>query len=94
MTHKIVFIDTCDVVGPYKLRIRFTDSKTQEVDLSNILYGELFGPLKTLDFFNQVKVDPEAKTIVWPNGADFDPAILYEWEKYKDEFLKMARMWQ
>jgi hypothetical protein len=24
----------------------------------------------------QVFVDPEAQTVVWPNGADFDPATL------------------
>jgi hypothetical protein len=30
------------------------------------------------DYFNLVRVDPEAATIVWPDGADMAPQILYE----------------
>jgi len=29
-------------------------------------------------FFNRVAVDREAGTIVWPNGLDLDPDMLYE----------------
>jgi hypothetical protein len=29
--------------------------------------------------FNQVRIDPEVHTLVWPNGADFDPAMLHDW---------------
>lgn len=28
--------------------------------------------------FRGVTVDPEAGTLVWPNGADLDPDVLYE----------------
>jgi hypothetical protein len=27
--------------------------------------------------FAKVRVDPELGTIVWPNGADLDPDVLY-----------------
>ena len=36
---------------------------------------ELYEPLSEWDFFRQVKVEEE--TIVFPNGLDFDSAILY-----------------
>lgn len=25
------------------------------------------------------QIDPEVHTLVWPNGADCDPAILHDW---------------
>jgi hypothetical protein len=38
----------------------------------------VFEPLRRdLGLFRSVQVDPEAGTIVWPNGADMDPNVLY-----------------
>ena len=34
-------------------------------------------PLRDPDYFAQVRVDPEAGTIVWPNGVDLDPQVLH-----------------
>jgi hypothetical protein len=33
--------------------------------------------LKDRACFAQVRVGPEFGTIVWPNGADLDPLVLY-----------------
>ncbi len=44
-----------------------------------MLTGELYSPLQDLGLFNQVQLDPEISTLVWPNGADFDPATLHDW---------------
>jgi hypothetical protein len=43
--------------------------------------------------FNQVRIDAEAHTLVWPNGADFDPATLHDWPLYEQAFREMARRW-
>lgn len=64
--------------GPYRLRLRFDNGITKEVDLSDELHGEVFEPLKDLDFFQRVSVNPETRTIEWPNGADFAPEFLFE----------------
>ena len=37
----------------------------------------MFAPLRDPSFFSQVRVDEEAGTIVWPNGADMDPLVLH-----------------
>jgi hypothetical protein len=37
----------------------------------------VFVPLQDVAFFRPVTVDPEARTLVWPNGVDLDPDVLY-----------------
>jgi hypothetical protein len=29
------------------------------------------------DYFRLVRVDPELRTVVWPNGLDLDPEVLH-----------------
>ena len=58
-------------VGPQTLWVKFDDKTEQTIDFEPVLAGELFGPLRELSLFNQVKIDPEVRTLVWPNGADF-----------------------
>jgi hypothetical protein len=65
-------------VNDYRLRIGFSDGAVKEVDLAGELHGDIFEPLKELDFFLQVSVNPDTRTIEWPNGADFAPEFLYE----------------
>jgi hypothetical protein len=62
----------------YCLRLEFDDGTAQEVDLENELYGEVFEPLKDLDLFKQIYLNPDTKTIEWPNGADFAPEFLHD----------------
>lgn len=91
MNHPIYQVRTVGVVESYTLRVRFTDDTEQIVYLKPVLAGEIYSPLLDLKLFNQVAVDPEVKTLVWPNGADFDPATLHDWPKYKEAFAARAR---
>lgn len=65
--------------GEYRLELSFTDGITSEIDLRGRIAGRggVFVPLQDVEFFKQVRVDPEAGTIVWPNGVDFCPDVLY-----------------
>jgi len=46
-----------------------------------------------LALFNQVRIDPEVQTLVWPNGADFDPATLHDWPMHIEALTARARKW-
>ncbi|HET7360575.1 MAG TPA: DUF2442 domain-containing protein, partial [Salinimicrobium sp.] len=61
---------------------------------SPVLYGNLFSPLRNPELFKRVRLNEEAATIEWPNGADFDPETLYNWELYKDELAERAKKWK
>ena len=65
-------------VRDYVVRVRFQDGTEGEVDLEPQLYGEVFDPLRDLEYFLRFRVDPELHTMTWPNGADFAPEFLYE----------------
>jgi hypothetical protein len=62
----------------YRIRLEFNDGIVKELDLKDELYGETFEPLKDIELFKKVYVNPDTGTIEWPNGADFAPEFLYE----------------
>ncbi len=93
MSHEIYTVTGFQIVAPYILRITFNDGSAKVIDFSPMLRGELYGPLRGLDFFNQVQLDPESGTLVWPNGADFDPATLHDWDVVGSAMIEMARSW-
>jgi Protein of unknown function (DUF2442) len=93
MVHPIYYVVSFEIVAPYRLHIEFDDATSQVIDFQPILEGELYGPLRDLSLFNQVKIEPEVRTLVWPNGADFDPAILHDWPKHLENLKALARRW-
>jgi hypothetical protein len=93
MLHELYDVTSFAIVDDYTLYVTFDDGSEQVVNLEPVLYGEMYGPLRDLAVFNQVRLDPETKTLVWPNGADFDPETLRNWPNYKDGLAKRARRW-
>jgi uncharacterized protein DUF2442 len=93
MIHSFQRVESFKIEGPYLLRVGFDDGTEQLIDFQPVLAGELFGPLQDLKIFNQVKIDPEVKTLIWPNGADFDPATLHDWPMYAEDLAARARRW-
>ena len=93
MGHPIHRIKAFEIAGPYRLRIEFGDGVVRTIDFRPILEGELYGPLSDLNRFNSVALDREVHTLVWPNGADFDPATLHDWPEVCDELAARAQAW-
>lgn len=77
LVEQLVDITGVDVVGEYRLRLTFEDGTVGDVDFSGHDWRGVFEPLRDPAYFARVAVDPEAGTIVWPNGVDMAPEPLY-----------------
>ena len=72
-------IVAANAIGDYRLHLRFEDGIEGVVDLATDLsFRGVFEPMRDPAWFAQVRVDPELGTVVWPNGTDLDPDVLYE----------------
>ena len=76
----IVHITEAKVVGPHSLELVFDDGLRKRVNLRPELNGLVFEPLRDPAYFARVSVDPDSRTVAWPNGADFAPDFLHNYE--------------
>ena len=63
-------------LSDFRIWLQFSDGIQGEVDLAAELRGPVFEPLRDVAYFRQVRLHPELRTLVWPNGADFAPEFL------------------
>ena len=61
----------------YRLRATVNDGVVRDVNCAFLLHGALGEPLRDPKYFRQVRVDGEARTVVWPNGLDPAPELLH-----------------
>lgn len=94
MNYKFYRVESFEITGPYQLSLTFDDGSSQTIDFTPVLVGEMFGPLRDLDFFNQVRLDKEVHTLAWPNGADFNPAMLHDWNSNLDKMAASVARWE
>ena len=63
----------------YGLLLTFEGGEQREIDISELVALDgVFEPLRDPAYFRQVTVNSDVGTIVWPNGADLCPDVLYE----------------
>jgi Protein of unknown function (DUF2442) len=77
MSYMTIRVTTVEPLDDHSLRLTFNDGLVRDVDCSPLMYGPLGEQLRDPDYFRQVHVDDEARTIVWPNGLDPDPDVLH-----------------
>lgn len=67
------------------LDLTFADGLHAVVAMDRVIehYSGIFTALLDDRFFRQVRVDRELGTIVWPNGADVCPDVLYSFASGK-----------
>ena len=93
MFHKLYEVIDYELMDAYSINVTFNDGKSQTIDFRPVLYGEMWGPLQELTLFRQVEIDPIARTLTWPNGADFDPETLHNWDEYEKSLSERAQAW-
>ena len=93
MKHPIYRVTSAELLGEYRVRVGFDDGSAREIDLEPVLEGEIYGPLRNSRVFASFRIDPEVHTLVWPNGADFDPAVLHDWPEHEAAMRQLARRW-
>jgi hypothetical protein len=95
MSHLMVRVIDFELIGDYTIQLTFDDGSQQTINFEPVLYGYYLAPLRNLSFFNQVRLDLDFHTLVWPNDADFDPATLYNWNKGDGaELAQRAKHWK
>jgi hypothetical protein len=73
----MVAVTEAEPLEGHQLRLRFDDGSERVVDLTEVLWGEMGEPLRDPEYFRLVRVDPELRTVAWPNGFDLDPDVLH-----------------
>jgi len=76
----IIHVTEVKVPGKYLLDLTFDNGVRKRVNLQRELYGPIFEPLRDPAYFAKAYIDPNSRTVTWPNGADFAPDFLYQLE--------------
>jgi hypothetical protein len=62
----------------YRIALLFDDGSSGIVDLADVIDTYMAAkPLKNIELFKQFSLD-DWPTLVWPNGFDLSPEMLYE----------------
>lgn len=77
--------------GDYTIRVTFEDGVERSINFEPILHGPIFGPLRDKNLFDAVRLDPNFGALVWPNGADIEPSVLYNWPEHADRIAERHR---
>ena len=65
--------------GGFRLYLTFENGERRGVDVADVIeFTGVFAPLREPAYFRSVRVNRDVGTIVWPNGADLCPDVLYE----------------
>jgi hypothetical protein len=78
MGFKRAKIVACKPKPNYRVWIRFDDGLEGEVDLNEFVGKGIFKTWDSVEFFNQVHIDPKTDTLSWGDEIDLDPYVLRE----------------
>lgn len=62
----------------YRIRVRFNIGDEGDVELTDVLWGPVFQPLRDPEAFRRFQVSELLHTICWENDADLAPEYLFQ----------------
>ena len=71
-------VTTAQYVGGYRIRVRFNNGQEGIVDLTEVLWGPMFEPLRDIAAFRRFQISDVLHTICWENDADLAPEFLLQ----------------
>ena len=76
---EIIYVTEVEPLDGFRIRATFSDGAIKELDLRELLAaGGVFEPIhQRREVFEQVRVNPESRTVEWPGDVDLDPEVLY-----------------
>ena len=73
------------IIGEYTIEIVFTDDKKQIINFAPVIGKGWLEKLKDKEYFDKVKLTFN-RNLEWPDGQDFNPEALYNWETYEKHY--------
>lgn len=75
------------IVGDYTIEIIFSDDKRQIINFEPVIGKGWLEKLKNKEYFNMVKLGFN-RNLEWPDGQDFNPEALYNWETFEKYYIE------
>jgi len=77
--NEIIHVTDVEPLDGLWIRASFSDGAVKQINLSGLLArGGVFAPIRERrEIFEQVRVNPETRTVEWPGEVDLDPEVLY-----------------
>lgn len=78
MNELVRVVDVLPLEGHW-IRVTFTDGAVMDIGVADLLArGGAFASIRdSREVFEQVRVNPQSRTIEWPGEVDVDPDVLY-----------------
>lgn len=90
MMTDLIKIEELKIVGHKNILFSFSDGTEKTIDMSPFINEDpLSGPLSDPAYFRKVELYENGRGIFWPNGFDFCPDFLFQYQPEKEvELMK------
>jgi hypothetical protein len=74
---EIIYVTKVEPLKGHEIRATFSDGAVKEIDLGELLSaGGVFTPIyERREIFEQVRVNPDSRTVEWPGEIDLDRRV-------------------